>query len=91
MDTNSHTVDFPMAQYSSPKNAKAVVLLSGGLDSTTTLAIASGQGYVPCSLTVRYDTKGARHQPMTSLGPIGNLAAGDDLNEQPKAVTLITS
>ncbi len=38
---------------------KAVVLLSGGLDSTTTLAIAREQGFEPCAMTFRY---GQRHQ-----------------------------
>jgi 7-cyano-7-deazaguanine synthase len=42
-------------QESSPK---AVILLSGGLDSTTTLAIAKHQGYTPYALTFRY---GQRH------------------------------
>jgi 7-cyano-7-deazaguanine synthase len=37
---------------------KAVVLLSGGLDSTTALAIAKGQGFAPYALTFRY---GLRH------------------------------
>ena len=37
---------------------KAVVLLSGGLDSTTTLAIAKSEGYTPYALTFRY---GQRH------------------------------
>lgn len=36
----------------------AVILLSGGLDSTTTLAIATAQGFAPYALTVRY---GQRH------------------------------
>ncbi len=38
---------------------KAVVLLSGGLDSTTTLAIARSEGYQACALTFRY---GQRHE-----------------------------
>ncbi len=38
---------------------KAVVLLSGGLDSTTILAIAQDRGFQPCALTFRY---GQRHQ-----------------------------
>lgn len=38
---------------------RAVVLLSGGLDSTTTLAIACREGYQPHAITFRY---GQRHQ-----------------------------
>lgn len=38
---------------------RAVVLLSGGLDSATTLAIAVEQGYRPSALTLRY---GQRHE-----------------------------
>lgn len=40
------------------ENKKAVVLLSGGLDSATTLAIAVHDGYKPCAMTFRY---GQRH------------------------------
>ncbi len=36
----------------------AIVLLSGGLDSTTVLAIAKDQGYIPYALSFRY---GQRH------------------------------
>ncbi len=42
----------------SPAIKKAIVLLSGGLDSTTTLAIARDLGYELYSLTFRY---GQRH------------------------------
>ena len=38
---------------------RAVVLLSGGLDSTTVLAIAKQQGFVPYALSFRY---GQRHE-----------------------------
>ncbi|RMI15143.1 MAG: 7-cyano-7-deazaguanine synthase QueC [Calditrichaeota bacterium] len=41
------------------KQPPAVVLLSGGLDSTTTLAIARHEGYAPYALTFRY---GQRHE-----------------------------
>ncbi len=37
---------------------KAIVLLSGGLDSTTTLAIAKAEGFTPYALSFRY---GQRH------------------------------
>ena len=41
------------------ENRKAVVLLSGGLDSSTTLAIAKSQGYIIHALTFQY---GQRHE-----------------------------
>lgn len=43
---------------SSPSSRKAVVLLSGGLDSATTLAIARSEGYQPYAISFRY---GQRH------------------------------
>ncbi len=46
-----------MSLLSQPR--KAVVLLSGGLDSTTVLAIARAEGYLPHALSFRY---GQRHQ-----------------------------
>ncbi|MBF0531535.1 MAG: 7-cyano-7-deazaguanine synthase QueC [Candidatus Omnitrophica bacterium] len=52
-----------MAERSTPNSGrKAVVLLSGGLDSATTLYAAHRQGYVPHCLIFRY---GQRHQKET--------------------------
>lgn len=39
---------------------KAVCLLSGGLDSATTLAIANSEGYEICALSFRYGQKAGR-------------------------------
>ncbi len=41
-----------------PSSRPAVILLSGGLDSATTLAIARAEGYAPYALSFRY---GQRH------------------------------
>src|SRR4051812_2933911 len=41
------------------KGKPAIVLLSGGLDSTTVLAIAQSEGFIPYAMTFRY---GQRHQ-----------------------------
>lgn len=38
---------------------QAIVLFSGGLDSTTVLALSRSQGFEPCALSFRY---GQRHQ-----------------------------
>lgn len=43
---------------SRPAQRPAVILLSGGLDSSTVLAIARSQGFRPCALSFRY---GQRH------------------------------
>ena len=40
------------------KRAPAVVLLSGGVDSSTVLAIAKGDGFAPCAISFKY---GQRH------------------------------
>jgi 7-cyano-7-deazaguanine synthase len=49
---------------------RAVVLLSGGLDSTTVLAIAHQEGYLPYALSFRY---GQRHQ--VELAAAGRVAS----------------
>lgn len=63
---------------------KAVILLSGGLDSTTTLALAKAEGFVPYALSFRY---GQRHavelaaaaRVAESLGVTEHLIADIDL------------
>ncbi|MCU0311928.1 MAG: 7-cyano-7-deazaguanine synthase QueC [Acidimicrobiales bacterium] len=47
-----------MTHVGDPAGRPAVVLLSGGLDSTTCLAIAAAEGFSPIALSVRY---GQRH------------------------------
>jgi 7-cyano-7-deazaguanine synthase len=49
---------------------QAVVLLSGGLDSATTLAVAKAEGYLPYALSFRY---GQRHA--VELDAAGRVAA----------------
>ena len=64
---------------------KAVVLLSGGLDSTTVLAIANSEGFVPYALSFRY---GQRHTAelaaaahvATALGVAEHVIAEVNLN-----------
>jgi 7-cyano-7-deazaguanine synthase len=63
---------------------KAVVLLSGGLDSTTVLAIARNEGYEPYALSFRY---GQRHaveleaarRVAEAMGVAGHVVAEIDL------------
>jgi 7-cyano-7-deazaguanine synthase len=62
----------------------AVVLLSGGLDSTTVLAIAKSEGFTPYALSFRY---GQRHaveleaarKVATAMGVAGHVVADIDL------------
>jgi len=51
-------VDNPLTEVEKKMDRPAVVLLSGGLDSTTVLAIARSEGFTPYALSFRY---GQRH------------------------------
>ena len=73
--------------------AKAVVLLSGGLDSTTALAIARAQGFVCHALTVRYGQLhsveiDAARDAATRLGAVAHQVLGLDL--APLAASALT-
>jgi 7-cyano-7-deazaguanine synthase len=66
------------------KNNKAVVLLSGGLDSATTLAIARSEGFPLFALTFRYGQRhhyeiGAAKKIAASLGVIEHRIIDIDL------------
>jgi 7-cyano-7-deazaguanine synthase len=79
---------------------RAVVLLSGGLDSTTVLAIARAEGYAPHALSFRYGQRheveldaaarvarafGAPHRVVTvDLSSLGGSALTDGAIEVPK-------
>src|SRR5215471_10343220 len=62
----------------------AVVLLSGGLDSTTVLAIARSEGYEPYALSFRYGQRHsveleAAHRVAATLGVARHVVADIDL------------
>jgi 7-cyano-7-deazaguanine synthase len=64
----------------------AVVLLSGGVDSTTCLAIAKADGFVPYALSFRYGQRhtielDAARQVATALGAAGHVVIDIDLRQ----------
>lgn len=63
---------------------KAVVLLSGGLDSTTTLAVAKVEGFEPYTITFRYGQKHgveieAAEKVSSAMGAKGHIVVDMDL------------
>jgi 7-cyano-7-deazaguanine synthase len=71
------TTDPEPSTRTSERPGRCVVLLSGGLDSTTVLAITLARGFEPWALTVRYgqrnlDEIGAARRVVAALGPAGH-------------------
>ena len=67
-----------------PADKKAIILLSGGLDSTTVLAIAKEQGYQPHALSFRYGQRhtvelDAARRVVAAFGPMPHIVADIDL------------
>jgi 7-cyano-7-deazaguanine synthase len=63
---------------------RAVILLSGGLDSTTVLAIAKSEGYEPYALSFRYGQRhevelNAARRVAQAMGVAGHVVAEIDL------------
>ena len=68
-------------------NQKAVVLLSGGLDSATVLAIVKSRGYTPYALSFRY---GQRHEAELQAAKIlsSRLGVADHVVAEPEVTFL---
>lgn len=69
---------------SEPHGRKAVVLLSGGLDSATTLAIAKSEGFLPYALSLRYGQRNqwelqAARRVATQQGAVAHVITQVDL------------
>lgn len=69
-----------------PASPPAVVLLSGGLDSTTVLALAREQGFAPYALSFRYGQRHAHELQAAqavavALGAVRHVIAQIDLRE----------
>jgi 7-cyano-7-deazaguanine synthase len=63
---------------------KAIVLLSGGLDSATCLAIAKSQGFLPLAMSFRYGQRhaaelAAAHRVAAALGAVRHMVTDIDL------------